>query len=100
MLGYSLRNLSHTRFQAVCTVWGWEEYLHGAEGIVDEWPGSASDVKRNVHATERRENIREQDYAVWFEGLPGLQRNLYLHHINKQIHRSYLHPPMAARSRQ
>ena len=53
-------------------------HLHGADGVGDDRALAGGDVERDVHARQRRQDVREQDHAVRPERAPRLQRDLHL----------------------
>ena len=59
--------------------WKQKAHLHSADGLVNDGALAARDVKRDVHARQWREDIREQDDAVRPECSPRLQGHLHLH---------------------
>ena len=54
-------------------------HLHCADGLVNDGTLAARDVKRDVHARQWREDVREQDDTVRPECSPWLQGHLHLH---------------------
>mmetsp|Transcript_12877 Transcript_12877/g.36911 ORF Transcript_12877/g.36911 Transcript_12877/m.36911 type:complete len:342 (+) Transcript_12877:6421-7446(+) len=52
------------------------DLLLGPDGVEDNGPLAGQDVKRDVHAGDRGENVREQNDAVRLEGPPRLKRDL------------------------
>lgn len=53
----------------------------GADGVEDDGALAGHDVKRDVHASDGCQDVREKDDAIRLESTPRLQR-----HLNSDVH--------------